>query len=121
MIADDHGIVRSGLKLLLDRQSDIEVVAEAEDGVEALEKVLAEKPDVAILDVAMPRMTGLQATHEIKKQAPDTQVLILSMHDDERYLFEALRAGRRRLRAEARRRTRTCSTRCAPRPAASRS
>jgi DNA-binding NarL/FixJ family response regulator len=93
LIADDHGVVRSGLRLLLDRQSDIEVVAEAEDGVEALEKVLAEKPDVAILDVAMPRMTGLQATHEIKRQAPDTQVLILSMHDDERYLFEALRAG----------------------------
>jgi DNA-binding NarL/FixJ family response regulator len=93
LIADDHGVVRSGLKLLLDRQPDIEVIAEAEDGVEALEKVVAEKPDVAILDVAMPRMTGLQATHEIKKQAPDTQVLILSMHDDERYLYEALRAG----------------------------
>jgi DNA-binding NarL/FixJ family response regulator len=93
LIADDHGIVRSGLRLLLDRQSDIEVVAEAEDGIDALEKVVAEKPDVAILDVAMPRMTGLQATHEIKKQAPDTQVLILSMHDDERYLFEALKAG----------------------------
>jgi DNA-binding NarL/FixJ family response regulator len=81
------------LKLLLDRQSDMAVVAEAEDGVEAVEKVLAERPDVVILDVAMPRMTGLQATHEIKKQSPDTQVLILSMHDDERYLFEALRAG----------------------------
>jgi DNA-binding NarL/FixJ family response regulator len=93
LIADDHGIVRSGLRLLLDRQSDIEVVAEAEDGIEALEKVIAEKPEVAILDVSMPRMTGLQATHEIKKQSPDTQVLILSMHDDERYLFEALRAG----------------------------
>jgi DNA-binding NarL/FixJ family response regulator len=93
LIADDHGIVRSGLRLLLDRQSDIEVVAEAEDGVDALEKVLSERPEVAILDVAMPRMTGLQATYEIKKQAPETQVLILSMHDDERYLFEALRAG----------------------------
>jgi DNA-binding NarL/FixJ family response regulator len=93
LIADDHGIVRSGLRLLLDRQSDMEVVAEAEDGVEAIEKVISEKPEVAILDVSMPRMTGLQATHEIKKQAPDTQVLILSMHDDERYLFEALRAG----------------------------
>jgi DNA-binding NarL/FixJ family response regulator len=93
VIADDHGVVRSGLKLLLDRQSDIEVVAEAEDGIEALETVIAQKPDVVILDVAMPRMTGIQATHEIKKQAPDTQVLILSMHDDERYLYEALRAG----------------------------
>ena len=93
LIADDHGIVRSGVKLLLDRQPDIEVVAEADDGVEAVEKTIELHPDVAILDVSMPRMTGLQATHEIKQQAPDTQVLILSMHDDERYLFEALRAG----------------------------
>src|SRR6266516_4816558 len=93
LIADDHGIVRSGLRLLLDRQPDMEVVAEAEDGVDALEKAVADRPDLAILDISMPRMTGLQATHEIKRQAPDTQVLILSMHDDERYLFEALRAG----------------------------
>jgi DNA-binding NarL/FixJ family response regulator len=93
LIADDHGIVRSGLKLLLDRQSDLEVVAEAEDGIDALEKALSVRPDVAILDVSMPRMTGLQATHEIRKQAPEVQVLILSMHEDERYLFEALRAG----------------------------
>jgi DNA-binding NarL/FixJ family response regulator len=93
LIADDHGIVRSGVKLLLDRQPDIEVVAEAEDGVEAVAKAIEVRPDVAVLDVSMPRMTGLQATHEIKQQAPDTQVLILSMHDDERYLFEALRAG----------------------------
>ena len=93
LIADDHGIVRSGVKLLLDRQPDIDVVAEAEDGVDAVETVIQLRPDVAVLDVSMPRMTGLQATHEIKQQAPDTQVLILSMHDDERYLFEALRAG----------------------------
>jgi DNA-binding NarL/FixJ family response regulator len=93
LIADDHGIVRSGLRLLLDRQSDLEVVAEAQDGVEALEKALAERPDLAILDVTMPRMTGLQATYEIRRQAPEVQVLILSMHEDERYLFEALRAG----------------------------
>jgi DNA-binding NarL/FixJ family response regulator len=93
LIADDHGIVRSGVKLLLDRQADMEVVAEAEDGVEAVAKAIELRPDVAVLDVSMPRMTGLQATHEIKQQVPDTQVLILSMHDDERYLFEALRAG----------------------------
>jgi DNA-binding NarL/FixJ family response regulator len=93
LIADDHGIVRSGVKLLLDRQADIEVVGEAEDGVEAVAKAIELRPDVAVLDVSMPRMTGLQATHEIKQQVPDTQVLILSMHDDERYLFEALRAG----------------------------
>jgi DNA-binding NarL/FixJ family response regulator len=93
LIADDHGIVRSGVRLLLDRQPDMEVIAEAEDGVDALEKAVEHKPDVAVLDVSMPRMTGLQATHEIKQQSPATQVLILSMHDDERYLFEALRAG----------------------------
>ncbi len=93
VIADDHGIVRSGVKLLLDRQDDMEVVAEAEDGVDAVAAVVEHRPDVAILDVSMPRMTGLQATHEIKQQSPDTQVLILSMHDDQRYLFEALRAG----------------------------
>jgi DNA-binding NarL/FixJ family response regulator len=93
LIADDHGIVRGGLKLLLDRQPDMEVVAEASDGVEALEQALAHRPDVCILDVAMPKLTGLQAAREIKSHAPDTSVLILSMHDDERYVFEALKAG----------------------------
>jgi DNA-binding NarL/FixJ family response regulator len=93
LIADDHGIVRSGLRLLLERQADIEVVAEAADGAEARELAIRERPDLAILDVKMPKLTGLQATREIKLQAPEVAVLILSMHDDERYLFEALKAG----------------------------
>ena len=93
LIADDHGIVRSGLRLLLDRQPDMEVVAEAADGAEAVELALRERPDLCILDVGMPRLTGLQATREIKAQAPDVTVLILSMHRDDRYLFEALKAG----------------------------
>jgi DNA-binding NarL/FixJ family response regulator len=93
LIADDHGIVRSGLRLLLDRQPDMEVVAEAADGAEAVELALRERPDLCILDVGMPRLTGLQATREIKAQAPEMKVLILSMHRDERYLFEALKAG----------------------------
>lgn len=93
LVADDHGIVRGGLRLLLERQADMEVVAEAEDGVEALEAALRVRPDVCVLDVAMPRMTGLQAAREIKSQLPNVAVLILSMHDDERYLFEALKAG----------------------------
>jgi DNA-binding NarL/FixJ family response regulator len=93
LIADDHGIVRSGLRLLLEREPDIEVVAEASDGVEARDLAIRERPELAILDVKMPRLTGLQATREIREQAPDVAVLILSMHDDERYLFEALKAG----------------------------
>jgi len=93
LIADDHGIVRGGLRLLLDRQPGLEVVAEAADGIEALDRALAERPDVAILDVSMPRLTGIQATREIKAHAPEVSVLVLSMHDDERYVFEALKAG----------------------------
>ena len=93
LIADDHGIVRSGLRLLLERQEDIEVVAEAGDGAEARDLAVRERPDLAILDVKMPKLTGLQATREIKKQAPEVSVLILSMHDEDRYLFEALKAG----------------------------
>jgi DNA-binding NarL/FixJ family response regulator len=93
LIADDHGVVRGGLRLLLDRQADMEVVGEASDGAEAVAETLATRPDLAILDVAMPRLTGIQATREIKAHAPDVDVLILSMHDDERYLFEALKAG----------------------------
>ena len=93
MIADDHGIVRSGVRMLLERQPDIEVIAEAADGAEARDVAIRERPDLAILDVKMPKLTGLQATREIREQAPEVSVLILSMYDDERYLFEALKAG----------------------------
>jgi DNA-binding NarL/FixJ family response regulator len=93
LIADDHGIVRSGLRMLIDRQRDLTVVAEAEDGVEAVERALAERPDVAVLDVSMPRMTGLQAAREIRAQDERIRVLLLSMHDDDRYFLEALDAG----------------------------
>jgi DNA-binding NarL/FixJ family response regulator len=93
LVADDHGIVRSGIKLLLERQPDLQVVAEAADGVEAVEQALATHPDLCILDVGMPRMTGLQAAREIRSFLSDTKVLMLSMHDDEHYLFDALKAG----------------------------
>src|ERR687895_323128 len=93
LIADDHGIVRSGLRMLLENQDDIDVIAEASDGATARDLAIRERPDLAILDVKMPKLTGLQATREIREQAPDVAVLILSMHDDERYLFEALKAG----------------------------
>jgi DNA-binding NarL/FixJ family response regulator len=93
LIADDHGVVRGGLRALLERQPDMEVIAEAADGADALAQALATRPDLCILDVAMPKLTGLQVARELKLQAPEMQVLMLSMHDDERYLFEALRAG----------------------------
>jgi DNA-binding NarL/FixJ family response regulator len=93
LIADDHGIVRSGIRLLLERQSGLQVVAEAADGVEALDRAIAVRPDLCILDVGMPKMTGLQAARAIRSHLPDARVLMLSMHDDERYLFEALKAG----------------------------
>ena len=93
LLADDHGIVRSGLRMLLDRQDGMHVVAEVEDGVAAVEAALREEPDIAILDVAMPKMTGIQATREIKQRRPNVTVLLLSMYDEERYLFDGLRAG----------------------------
>jgi DNA-binding NarL/FixJ family response regulator len=79
--------------MLIDRQADMRVVAEATDGVAALESAQAERPDVAVLDVSMPRMTGLQAAREIRAHAPATRVLLLSMHDDARYYMEGLDAG----------------------------
>jgi DNA-binding NarL/FixJ family response regulator len=93
LVADDHGIVRSGLKMLIERQDGMRVVAEAEDGVAAVEAALRESPDVAVLDVSMPRMTGVQAAREIKARCPGTSIVLLSMHDDERYLFDGLKAG----------------------------
>jgi DNA-binding NarL/FixJ family response regulator len=93
LIADDHAIVRSGLKKVLDTKPDLEVVAEAEDGAEAVEKALAEDVHLAILDVSMPRMTGIQAAAELHKRKPELRLLMLSMHDSEQFLFEALKAG----------------------------
>jgi DNA-binding NarL/FixJ family response regulator len=93
LIADDHTIVRSGLKKVLDAKPDLEVVAEAEDGAEAVEKALNEDVHLAILDVSMPRMTGIQAAAELHKRKPELKTLMLSMHDSEQFLFEALKAG----------------------------
>jgi DNA-binding NarL/FixJ family response regulator len=93
LLADDHEVVRSGLRMALEAESDIEVVAEAGDGAEALEKGLQGNMNLAILDVSMPRMTGLQAAAELHRQRPDMRILMLSMHDNEQYFFEALKAG----------------------------
>jgi DNA-binding NarL/FixJ family response regulator len=93
LLADDHEVVRSGLRAVLDREVDIEVVAEAADGNEAVEKALANEVDLAILDVSMPRLTGLQATIELQRRAPNVRILILSVHESEQYFFEAIKAG----------------------------
>ena len=93
LLADDHGLVRRGLRLILDAQPDLEVVAEASDGAEAIALAQSEEVDLAILDISMPRMTGLQAARELQQRRPDVHVLILSMHESEQYLYEALRAG----------------------------
>jgi DNA-binding NarL/FixJ family response regulator len=93
LIADDFPIVRSGLRKLLDAKPDFEVVAEAEDGAEAVEKALKEDVHLAILDVSMPRMTGIQAAAELHKRKPEIKLIMLSMHDSEQFLFESLKAG----------------------------
>jgi DNA-binding NarL/FixJ family response regulator len=93
LLADDHAMVRRGLRLVLDAEPDLRVVAEAGDGIEALDQARSIELDLAILDVSMPRMTGLQVAAELAALRPELRVLMLSMHESEQYLFEALKAG----------------------------
>ena len=93
LIADDHPIVLRGLRTVLDAQPDLEVVAQATDGQEAVELALSEPIELVVLDISMPRKTGLQAAREITRRRPEVRVLMLSMHDNEQFLFEAIRAG----------------------------
>ena len=93
VIVDDHAVVRSGLKLLLDGQEDLEVVGEAGDARTAVFEVRAQKPDVVLMDVVMPSGSGIEATPAVLKEAPDAKVLILSMQDDPAYVREAFAAG----------------------------
>jgi DNA-binding NarL/FixJ family response regulator len=93
LLADDHVVVREGLRMVLDSAPDLEVVAQASDGAEAVDLALSEDIDLAVLDVSMPRMTGLQAAQQLTRRKPELRVLMLSMHDNEQYFFEALKAG----------------------------
>jgi two-component system response regulator NreC len=93
LIADDHVVLRSGLKLLLDSQTDIEVVGEASDGIEAINKTLEINPDVLIMDITMPGQNGIDAIREIKNQLPSVAVLVLTMHEDKGHIIEAFKAG----------------------------
>jgi DNA-binding NarL/FixJ family response regulator len=93
LVVDDQAMVRAGFRLLLADEPDLEVVAEASDGEEAVRRALHDDVDLAILDISMPRKTGLQAAGELGRRRPELRVLILSMYDNEQFLFEALKAG----------------------------
>lgn len=93
LLADDHQMVRGGLKVVLDAEPDLEVVAEAGDGAEALRIGIEEDIDLAVLDVSMPKLTGLQVARELHRHKPELRILMLSMHENEQYFFEALKAG----------------------------
>jgi DNA-binding NarL/FixJ family response regulator len=93
LLADDHAVVRRGLRLVLDAEPDLNVVGEAGDGSEAVRIGLGGEVDLAVLDFAMPRLTGIQVARQLARQKPELRTLILSMHDNEQYFFEALKAG----------------------------
>jgi two-component system, NarL family, response regulator NreC len=93
LLADDHTILRAGLKMMLNAQPDMEVVGEAQDGRQAMQEAQRLHPDIILMDITMPDMNGIEATKQIKKQLPDVKVLILTMHENDEYLYQALRAG----------------------------
>jgi DNA-binding NarL/FixJ family response regulator len=93
LLADDHALVRRGVRLILESEPDLTVIAEAGDGAEAVSLARLHEIDLAVLDVAMPRMTGLQAAREISRRSPAPRILLLSMYDNDQYFFEALKAG----------------------------
>jgi two-component system response regulator NreC len=93
LVVDDHPVVRAGLRTLLGAQEDMEVVGEAEDGAEAIERALDLRPDVIVMDITMGEMSGLEATEAIKRRLPSTKVLVLTMHENEEYLRQMLEAG----------------------------
>jgi DNA-binding NarL/FixJ family response regulator len=93
LLADDHALVRAGLRRILEAEADLSVVAEASDGAEAVQLARTTMPDLAILDISMPRMTGLQAAREISRRASSVRTLMLSMHDNEQYFLSAMQAG----------------------------
>ncbi|MBW8011110.1 MAG: response regulator transcription factor [Chloroflexi bacterium] len=93
LLADDHAVVRAGLRLVLEAEPDIEVVGEAEDGNHAVELAIETRPDIVLLDITMPGLGGLESISRIKESAPDSQILILTMHNDEGFLRRALASG----------------------------
>ena len=93
MLSDDHTILRTGLKMLIGAAEDMEVVAEAADGEEAIAQVETVRPEVVLMDISMPKIDGIKATKEIKRRFPETKVLMLTMHENDEYLFRTIQAG----------------------------
>ena len=93
LIADDHAVMRAGLRLLLDGQEDMQVVDEAGDGWQTVDKAVSLKPDIVLLDITMPGLSGLEAARQIRQRAPEVKLLVLTMHDDEAYLRQFLQIG----------------------------
>ena len=93
LLVDDHAILREGIKALLEKRDNIEVVAEATNGREAISKLTQFRPDVVVLDISMPLMDGLEAARQMKREDPEVKILVLTMHNDEEYFFQLLRAG----------------------------
>ncbi|MBN2379365.1 response regulator transcription factor [candidate division WOR-3 bacterium] len=93
LLVDDHTVVRKGIRALLEQEKDIEVVAEAEDGLKGVETCLEYEPDVVVLDMALPLLSGVEAARKIREKLPDTRILILSMYDDEEYIVDSFKVG----------------------------
>ena len=93
LLVDDHEVVRTGLRMLLEHQPDMEIVGEASTGAEALELAVREQPDVIVMDITLPDISGIEATRQIKRSQPETAIVALTIHEDEQYFFEMLQAG----------------------------
>lgn len=93
LLADDHTILRAGLRMMLNAQPDMEVIGEAQDGRQAINTTMNLQPDIVLMDITMPDMNGIEATRQIKRVAPEVKVLVLTMHENDEYVFQALRAG----------------------------
>lgn len=93
LIADDHRLFRDGLKALLEKQADMQVVGETADGIAAVKAILEKKPDIVLMDISMPELNGIEATRQIMENRPETKIIVLSMHSDQRYIAECLKAG----------------------------